>query len=198
MGETRQALIDTAMRLFAEKGYHATSIAEILKTAGVNSGSLYHYFPGKQDLLLAVLDDYHAGIDSMLLEPAWQDVGDPIGRIFALLGFYRELLVSTGFFYGCPIGSLALEIHEPDPAVRERLEANFEAWRSAVAGCIREASLDLPEGSNPESLATMVLTSMEGGVMLSRTYRSAEPFDQAVGELRCLFHALTGSKPGGN
>lgn len=45
-----------AMELFWEKGYGSTSISDILRKAGANSGSLYHFFPAKQDVLSAVLD----------------------------------------------------------------------------------------------------------------------------------------------
>jgi TetR/AcrR family transcriptional repressor of nem operon len=76
--DTRSRLVRTAMQLFWEKGYASTSIADLLQQAQVNSGSLYHFFPGKQDLLLAVLDQYHAGIYPMLLDPAWRGVTDPI------------------------------------------------------------------------------------------------------------------------
>jgi hypothetical protein len=64
----------------------------------------------------------------MLLDPAWRDITDPIERVFALLARYREALIGTDCFYGCPIGNLALEIHEPDPAVRGLIAANFDAW----------------------------------------------------------------------
>ncbi|MCW5571290.1 MAG: TetR/AcrR family transcriptional regulator, partial [Steroidobacteraceae bacterium] len=116
------------MELFWQKGFASTSVADVLARADANSGSLYHFFPGKQDLLLAVLDAYHEGIDEMLLRPAWEGVDDPIERIYALLASYREAIVATDCTYGCPIGSLALELHEPDPSVRERLAANFTAW----------------------------------------------------------------------
>ena len=75
---TKDKLVFEAMRLFAEKGYSATSIADILKAAGANSGSLYYFFPTKQELLLAVLRAYQAGIGTMLLAPAWEGVSDPI------------------------------------------------------------------------------------------------------------------------
>ena len=123
--DTRTRLIVTAMQLFWEKGYGSTSVADVLQAAKVNSGSLYHFFPGKQDLLLAVLDMYHGGLRSMLLEPAWRGVTDPIERIFALLARYRRSLTDTDCFYGCPIGSLALELHEPDQPVRERIAASW-------------------------------------------------------------------------
>jgi TetR/AcrR family transcriptional regulator, transcriptional repressor for nem operon len=139
---TRDRLVMTAMKLFWENGYGSTSVADLLQAAGVNSGSLYHFFPGKQDLLLAVLEAYRGGIGSMLLAPAWKGVEDPIGRVLALLARYRQGIVQTDCVYACPIGSVALEIHEPDPPVRKALAANFEAWTDAS----RRASPRLDRG----------------------------------------------------
>ena len=61
--ETRDRLVFTAMQLFAEKGYGSTSVADILKAAGANSGSLYHFFPTKQDLLLEALARYRNSLN---------------------------------------------------------------------------------------------------------------------------------------
>ena len=66
---TRDRLVAAAMQLFWQKGYGSTSMADVLQLAGVNSGSLYHFFPGKQDLLLAVLARYREGLHPMLLDP---------------------------------------------------------------------------------------------------------------------------------
>ncbi len=195
--ETRQRIVLAAMELFWEKGYQATSVAELLQRAGAHSGSLYHYFPGKQDVLVAVLDLYCSGIDEMLLSPLWKDVPDPIDRVFALLAKYRELIVTTGCTYGCPIGSLALELHEPDPPVRERLAANFTAWTGAVHGCLRAARARFPNDVDLAALSTFVLTTMEGGVMLARTYRDVAPFDAAVVELRAYFDRLLAQSAAG-
>ena len=172
------------MQLFWEKGYGSTSIADVLQGAGVNSGSLYHFFPGKQDLLLAVLDLYETGMDAMLLKPAWVNVDDPIERVFALLARYRQSIVGTDCTYGCPIGSIALEIHEPDPPVRAALARNFEGWTTAVHGCLVAAGDRLPHGLDRKALAEFVLTTMEGGVMQARTHRDVAYFDRAVRQLR--------------
>src|SRR5688572_22633162 len=126
--DTRWRILEAAMHLFWEKGFGSTSIADILGRSGVNSGSLYHFFPGKQDLLIAVLQTYRDGLTPMLLEPAWEGIDDPLERVFALLAQYRRLIVETDCTYGCPIGSLALELHEADPAVRELIAANFTGW----------------------------------------------------------------------
>ncbi|MEX2126363.1 MAG: TetR/AcrR family transcriptional regulator [Woeseia sp.] len=190
MSETRERIVMAAMELFWEKGYGSTSIADILRKAGANSGSLYHFFPAKQDVLNAVLDTYFHGIRPMLLDPAWEGVDDPLERVFVLLGRYRQFLIDTDYFYGCPIGSLALEIHEPDPAVRERLVANFSAWTGAIEECLAAASERLPADIDRKALAQFVLTAMEGGVMQARTHRSLEPFDASISQLRNYFDCL--------
>jgi len=178
------------MQLFWEKGYGSTSVADVLHAAKANSGSLYHFFPGKQDLLLAVLEAYRGGIDAMLLAPAWKGVADPIEKIFALLARYRQSVVQTDCIYGCPIGSLALEIHEPDPPVRQALADNFNAWVDAVERCLLNAEQRLPKRLDRRELAEFVLTTMEGGVMQARTHRDVAYFDRAVRQLRTYFGYL--------
>ncbi|HTA64524.1 MAG TPA: TetR/AcrR family transcriptional regulator [Xanthomonadaceae bacterium] len=187
---TRDRLLLAAMQLFWEKGYGSTSVADVLAAAKVNSGSLYHYFPGKQDLLLAVLDAYRKGIEPMLLAPAWQGIDDPVARIFALLARYRASIVQTDCTYGCPIGSLALEIHEPDPPVRQAMADNFHAWVDAIEGCLAAAGARLPKSTKRRELAEFVLTTMEGGVMQARTHRDVAFFDGAVRQLRSYFDYL--------
>ncbi len=192
--DTRTRLVLAAMQLFWEKGYNSTSIADVLQTAKVNSGSLYYFFPGKSDLLAAVLDLYHEDIHPMLLEPTWADVDDPIERVFALLARYRKSLLDTDCLYGCPIGSLALELHEPDPAVRERLAKNFSAWIDAVEQCLLQAKAQLTKEHQPRELAQFVLAVMEGGVMQARTFRDIDYFDAAVRQLRQYFKCF--ERPG--
>jgi AcrR family transcriptional regulator len=188
---TRQRIVEAAMELFWLKGYGSTSIADILSRSQVNSGSLYHFFPGKQDLLVAVLEAYRDGIGPMLIEPAWSGVDDPVERIFALLGSYRRALLETDCTYGCPIGSLALELHEPDEPVRLLLAANFRAWIAAVEECLRMAAERFRHGTDLHALAELALNVMEGGVMQSRTFRDVGHFDRAVAQLRAHVDAIS-------
>lgn len=186
----REKIVQAAMELFWLKGYNSTSIADLLSRTQLNSGSLYHVFPSKQDVLIGVLEAYRDGIEQMLLEPAWGHVDDPIEKIFALLQSYRTMMVESDCTYGCPIGSLALELHEPDPQVRELLAKNFENWTSAIERCLEAAGPRLPKGANKKALAQFVLTAMEGGVMQARTYRDVAYFDRAVAQLRTHFELM--------
>lgn len=186
----RDKIIHAAMELFWRKGYNSTSIADLLSRTQLNSGSLYHVFPSKQDVLIGVLEAYRDGIEEMLLEPAWGAVDDPIEKIFALLGGYRTAIAESECTYGCPIGSLALELHEPDPQVRDLLAVNFENWTKAVERCIEAAGKRVPANTDRRALAEFVLTSMEGGVMQARTYRDVSYFDRTVKQLRDHFALL--------
>lgn len=178
------------MELFWEKGFGSTSIADILSRSQVNSGSLYYFFPGKQDVLLAVLEAYRDGIGPMLLEPAWGGIDDPVERVFALLALYRRLIVETDCQYGCPIGSLALELHDADPIVRQRLAENFTGWVDAVEACLRSAAHRFRAGADFRGIAELALNVMEGGVMQARTYRDVAHFDRAVTQYRAYIDAL--------
>jgi AcrR family transcriptional regulator len=186
----REKIIRAAMELFWLKGYNSTSVADLLSRTQLNSGSLYHVFPSKQDVLVGVLEAYRDGIHEMLFEPAWRGLKDPIDKIFALLNYYRIGIVASDCVYGCPIGSLALELHEPDPNVRELLAANFRAWAGQVEALLHEAGDRLPGDLDRAQLSQFVLTTMEGGVMSARTHRDVAYFDASVDQLRRYFEFL--------
>ena len=188
--KARDRIVEAAMELFGAKGYNSTSVADILSRTQLNSGSLYHAFPGKQDILIAVLERYRDGLYPMLIDPAWREEPDPIERIFALLARYRWMILETECSYGCPIGSLALELHDADPAVRELLAVNFAGWVGAIERCLADAGERLPADLDRRALAEFVLTTMEGGVMQARTHRDVSHFDRGVAMLRDHFAML--------
>lgn len=196
VSKTRQRLLEAARNLFWEKGYAATGMSEILEQGQANSGSFYHFFASKEALLLAVLDSYVEALEPMVLRPAFAREPDPILRIFAVLEGYRERVLGTGCRYGCPLGRLALEIEAENLPAHKRIADNFAGWRSAVRKCLQDARDQgrLAPNVDLDALAAFVLTTMEGGVMQSRSYRSVEPFDQSIAQLRNYFAYLV-TKP---
>jgi TetR/AcrR family transcriptional repressor of nem operon len=188
--DTRERIVEAARCLFFEQGYTATGISQILARAEVNSGSLYYFFPTKEDLLIAVLERYKSMLEPAVLTPAYARAVAPLERLFAVLDGYRRLLQSTDFHLGCPIGNLALEMSNSHPQVRRLVVENFEAWRAAIRQLVEQAKDRLPEDVDANVLAHSVLATMEGAVMLSRAYHSFEPFDCAVASLRDHFDRL--------
>ncbi len=187
---TREKLVETARNLFWEQGYGQTGVAQILKTAEVNSGSLYHFFPTKEDLLLAVLDWYTENLNPQVVQPVLDRIVDPIERIFGILDGYRQAILQTKFMFGCPIGNLVLELGHTHPAARQKLTLNFRNWSKAIEKCLDDAADRLPESVDRQQLSLFVLVTMEGAVMLARSYHSIEPYDAAVSQLREYFERL--------
>jgi TetR/AcrR family transcriptional regulator, transcriptional repressor for nem operon len=187
---TRQRIVEAALYLFWLRGYTATGLAEILERSKANSGSFYHFFKTKEELLLAVLDLYVQSLGAVVVQPVLSAVKDPVERVFGILEFYRNNLLATWCTYGCPIGRLALEIPEEQYKVHKRLADNFDGWTAAVEGCLTDARDRFPEETNLKTLSKFVLTVMEGGVMQSRAQRSIDPFDASVAHLREYFRLL--------
>lgn len=188
--ETRQRLIETAMELFVYHGYERTGLAQIARAADVLPGSLYHFFPSKEDLLRATLEARLQLLQPLVLDPIWSRIDDPVERVFGLLDGYRQMLTMTDFQHGCPIGNLVLELAESHPKIRELLAANFDNWKKAVADCFRAAADRFVEGTDPDQLANFALTTMEGAVMLARTYRNTDAYDQAIASFRDYIETL--------
>ena len=189
---TRVRLVESARYLFWERGFAGTSMADLLDHAKVNSGSFYHFFESKEALLREVLESYLHALRPMVVDPAFATTDEPVERIFAILAGYRERILMTDSKYGCPLGRLALEIDPENRPAHRLIAENFQGWIGAVRECVDALADRLPEDSDPEALATYVLAVMEGGVMLSRSYGSVEPFDRTVGQLREHFRLLLG------
>lgn len=182
--DTRQRIINAAMDLFVYNSYSRTGLAEIARKANALPGSLYHYFPTKEHLLAAVLEERKKQLWPDVLDPIWSKIDDPIERIFGLMDGYRQMLLMTEFSHGCPIGNLALELCDSHPNSRRLIAENFDNWLKAVEQCFIDAKDRLPTGTDPHQLAIFTLTTMEGAVMLARTYRDLRAYDTAISVLR--------------
>jgi TetR/AcrR family transcriptional repressor of nem operon len=187
---TKERIIETARTLFHVRGFHATSLADILDKAAVNAGSLYYFFKSKDDLLLAVLDAYVELLGPAVMAPAFARTDDPIERIFRVLAGYRRMLIKSGCTLGCPIGNLALELADAGPAVHKKIALNFANWCRAIEQCLDAAAHRLPTDLDRARLSRFVLTVMEGGIMQARGHRSIRPYDEAVAQLRDYFNRL--------
>ena len=187
---TRDRLIESARFLFWERGYAGTSMSELLAHAQVNSGSFYHFFDSKEALLRAVLEQYIELLRPMVVNPAFDSTPKPLDRIFAILAGYRERILMTHCTFGCPLGRLALEVDPENGPAHKLIAQNFQGWIDAVRECLVQMKPVLPRATDIDAVATFVLVTMEGGVMLSRSYRSVDPYDRAVDQLREHFRLL--------
>ena len=129
----------------------------------------------------------------------WQRGGSPPSKLSELRSrtdVQRKGLLDSDFHDSCPIGNLALELNDFQPAAYTLVRENFEGWRCAVLACLDDAGGRLGANCDRDRLATFTLTTMEGAVMLSRAYREIGPFDDAVSNLRDYFDRLIAEAKG--
>ena len=185
---TRERLITTAAELFRRQGYAQTGVNQIIQEANATSGSFYHFFPAKEDLLLAVVDHIAEVFEAGIFSPNADR--DPIEEILNILDLYRQQLNDRGFSFGSPMASLSAEVSENHPQVRVRLAEVFASWSGRIEELLRSAGNRLPPTLDRNALAQLVICTMEGAVLGTRLNRSLAPFDAVIAQIRTYFDLL--------
>jgi AcrR family transcriptional regulator len=193
--ETRRLIVREAALLFHEQGYAATSISEILEAADAGSGSLYHFFPSKTELLEAVLEYHLELLAPSLLDVVEAETADPIGRVFALLALYRGVLADSNTRLGCPVGALALEVSGLAPRIRSLIDRYFAEWLARLRRWLDDAGARLPADLDRQALGRLVLAVLQGAIVQARATASLEAFDASLAALRNHFELLEGRPP---
>jgi AcrR family transcriptional regulator len=191
---TRERLIETAADLFCRQGYAHTGVNEIMQRAKTTSGSFYHFFPTKEDLVLAVVDHIGGTLDTEVFGADLAAVTDPVDRVFAVMDSVRRHLVDNDFALGSPLGTLAAELSASHPQVRERLAELFAGWTDRMQFLLEEAGNRLPADLDRRALAEFILSAVEGATLQARARRSLAPFDATVAELRRHLGPLEGTR----
>jgi AcrR family transcriptional regulator len=124
----RQHIIEVATQLFHQQGYNQTSFRDIAQASGIPKGNFYYYFKTKDDLLESVVDQNLEDIRTKFQE--WDQAFDkPVDRL-------KQLVASLGersedmMRYGCPIGSLNIELGKTNPVLKARAGEMFALLQS--------------------------------------------------------------------
>jgi AcrR family transcriptional regulator len=187
---TRERLITAAAELFRRQGYAQTGVNQIIQEANATSGSFYHFFSAKEDLLLAVVDHIGEVFEAEVFRPAADRALHPIDEIFAVLDLYRRQIVDGGLAFVSPMAGLSTEVSENHPQVRARLAELFASWTDHFSDLLRRAGGRLGGSANPRDLSQLIVSAMEGAVVSTRVSQSLAPFDATVSELRAYVRLL--------
>ncbi len=181
MSETRAKILLTMARLIEKQGYHATGLNEIIKDSGAPKGSLYYFFPGGKEQIgvEAIIDS--GKIISGRLKGIIQVDSMPANAIFAFLEKMAESVEATRFGAASPLTTAAVETAVTNEAInkvcRDAFDLIIEVFRDKF----------IAHGFDPDravDLAFYVTTVIEGGILMSRTYRDASPLRLAGRHLR--------------
>jgi AcrR family transcriptional regulator len=176
---SRERIVERAAELFAERGIAATTVDEVLAAAGAGKGQFYHYFRSRDELAAAAVGYRCAQVVAGLTQ-ALGEVSSLAGLEEALAGFVAGF--EKAGLPGCPIGTLAAEVADRNEAARLQAAAGFDAWERLLADALermRERG-ELRADAEPAVLATGLLASIEGGMVLSQARRDMASLRVAV------------------
>lgn len=180
----RARILDQAARLFQERGYHSTSMHEVMQAAGASAGALHHHFPTKKSIGLAVLADrVSPAVRAAWIEPIRQApaLGKGVAEVFeSIIAGIR----ARDSVLGCPLNNLALELALTDADLRRAVESIFAEWRAAlterIGGTRGGARLG---GKDRAAAANFVISVYSGAMNLAKATQNAAPLADAAGLL---------------
>lgn len=186
--QTRERLVSTAAELFWRRGYAATGVSAIMQHAQATSGSFYHFFPTKDDLLLAVLEAVARELEDEVLGRAERETPDLAGRTGWLAAAYRERTIPDGSRAGLPVGALVAELGPELGEARRRVAELYERLVDRVESWSRESGTS---AENARGLAELVVASLEGAALMALATGSGAAIDGCVERLRGAAIAAT-------
>lgn len=171
----RDAMLDSAITLFGNRGVAATSLRDVVAHSGASRGSIYHHFPGGK-AELAEDATRRAGDLMARLVTKIVDSADPVAAVEAMVDHWSRVLLDSDFGTGCPVAAAALSPDDTS-AARDAAGVAFSTWEQALA----EALVDrhLPPAAAADR-ATLIVSAIEGALLVSRARRTDAPL-RAVG-----------------
>lgn len=185
--QTREAILLSAARLIRIRGYHGTSLDDVLRASGVGKGNFYYHFRSKEELGYAILDGIVAAFLEQTLEPCFSDPEEsPLVQIHCLLDRVLDLQREGNGVGGCPLGNLASELSDVHEGFRARLAGVFSAWRDRLASALEEARRRGLVGDECRSAAAahFLVASLEGAMLMTKLTKDVGVMAQCVDEMK--------------
>jgi TetR/AcrR family transcriptional repressor of nem operon len=178
--EAREKILRTAYELFARGGFESVSMERVAARAGLKKANLFHYYPTKEALGVAVMKEaarrYSDGVRAIFAD----DEQDPVTAVRLL--FARATAgARRDCGSGCFIGRMAQDIDECAPQMRRSVTGCVEDWRAEIerflSGWKRRGYFR--GGFRPLETADAVLALYEGGLLIAKALGDAAPAEHA-------------------
>jgi TetR/AcrR family transcriptional regulator, transcriptional repressor for nem operon len=178
---TRESIIRQAAELFNQKGYYGSSIADIMKATGLKKGGIYNHFSSKDEIALEAFN-YAYRLSSRRALQAMRKQKDAIGRLKALSSVYLDYVDNPPILGGCPILNTAIESDDAHPVLRDRVREVVDDWRNLITRIIQKgiAQGEIQPSVKPDVVATIIISTVEGAIMMSKLYEDSLHLERAI------------------
>lgn len=175
-------MVRSAAYLFRERGYSGTAFRDVIAHSGAPRGSIYHHFPGGKVQLAEEAVRYAGDFLNAGIEVAVQ-AGDATAAVDAFVGWWRRVLIKSGFRAGCPIVAVTVESHDDAPQLTAAAAAAFARWEDTLSTGMANAGVPDDRAAR---LATLVVAAVEGATIMCRARGDTRPLDDVVTELKAM------------
>jgi AcrR family transcriptional regulator len=173
----RERMVMSTALLIRERGAHSTAISDVLEHSGAPRGSAYHHFPGGRTQLLCEAVDYAAEYTAARMAKA----ENSLAAVDVIVDGFRTLLIESDYRAGCPVVAVAVEA-DNQPVV-DRAAAAFTRWTELID---RRLQADGVGATRAEELSMLLMTSIEGAIVVARATRDVKPLDLVHRQLRAM------------
>jgi TetR/AcrR family transcriptional repressor of nem operon len=176
----REKILKAGLKLVHERGFGAASVRDIIEAAGVPLGSFTNHFTSKEAFGLEILNLYFAKTREVLARTLRDDSLSPLARLHEYIKANTSPAQSEDTKIGCLFGNFSAESSYGSDAIRRRLVEIFDEIQNAVEYCLHAAVAagELPLATECEDIAALIVSSLQGAILLAKAYRSSEPTDQ--------------------
>jgi len=177
MNSSKEKIAESAKELFHQNGFQNTSIDSILESTGITKSNLYYHFKSKEELGLLVLEKRIKEYERDFFSDTFNN--KEITPKQRLTKYYKKVAAhykNLGYRYGCPFGNLALELSDTNEKFRTCLSEFFDHWQKAIEQCIKDGikQKQFRNDISPKNISQLILSNLEGAIMMSKTHRSAQ------------------------
>ena len=184
--DTRTRILETTALLLRQRGYHGTSLNDILSASGAPRGSLYFHFPGGKDQLVIEVTRASVADVTERLGEALATERDPAVAVHHIYQSVGRMLEDNQFSLGCPIAPVVLDSPTDVPELAELCRSAFEQWIGLLWDAFVRAGV--PE-RRAHALALLVESSLEGLMVIARATRDRAPLQAVADEVAALIEA---------
>jgi TetR/AcrR family transcriptional repressor of nem operon len=180
---TRRLILERAAPVFNQRGYAGASMSEIVEATGLEKGGIYNHFGSKDELALeAFAYSISLMVDGFAIA---QDGKVGLDRLVGIIGAFGEWTDHPLIPGGCPIMNTAIESDDTHPALAARARDAMDSWHRLIGSIVKEAKArgELDADVDPYHLATLVTSTLEGSLMLSKLFHDAAHARRAVASL---------------
>jgi TetR/AcrR family transcriptional repressor of lmrAB and yxaGH operons len=177
--DARDKAIQTTAKLLCRQGYAATGLTEVLELSGAPKGSFYFHFPGGKEQLATEAIESANGYVKHMIQTTLGRSESPEAAIRALASLFAGWLERSGYVEGCPVTTVTLETEPGSGELADACAASFRSWQESMRQYLELNGYTTDRSAR---LSSLIMCTLEGAFVLSRSQMSTEPFD-TVAEL---------------